>query len=354
MNILTPLQQQALCDALLCEKIINIEPMQSLWAGKGELVRLTLQLNNDISFTPKTCSVVVKKIDFQAGSEHPYGWHSTFSEQRKRKSYQVEFNWYRQFGEKLNARNTGAIAMSAMYFPKLVYSESSEQGMILALEDLAPNFPQRFTLGKDDRPSHRQIKSCIRWLTLLHAKTLSFPVSGLWAVGGYWHLETRPDEWQAITDLTLKRAAKAIDERLRLSPYQCIIHGDAKLANFCFSECNEHAAAVDFQYVGQGPGVKDLMLLLSSVMPDTRLQLEASSFVDFYFKQLRIALAHFQPQVNANDVIANWRSLYPMAWADFHRFLTGWKPGHWKIGGYCKQQTDIALSALSQSADGWG
>jgi hypothetical protein len=42
-----------------------------------------------------------------------------------------------------------------------------------------------------------------------------------------------------------------------------------------------------------------------------------------------------------------WRSLYPIAWADFYRFLLGWSPSHYKINPYMQKQTDIALASLS-------
>ena len=29
----------------------------------------------------------------------------------------------------------------------------------------------------------------------------------------------------------------------------------------------------------------------------------------------------------------------PFAWADFHRFLKGWSPSHWKINDYSERIT---------------
>jgi len=40
------------------------------------------------------------------------------------------------------------------------------------------------------------------------------------------------------------------------------VHGDAKLANFCFSRDGKKVAAVDFQYVDGGCGMKDLSRII--------------------------------------------------------------------------------------------
>ena len=47
-----------------------------------------------------------------------------------------------------------------------------------------------------------------------------------------------------------------------------------------------------------------------------------------------------------NEILQEWRSLYPFACADFHRFLAGWSPDHWKINAELTKQTQLALNAL--------
>ena len=49
-------------------------------------------------------------------------------------------------------------------------------------------------------------------------------------------------------------------------------------------------------------------------------------------------------------LIKEWRTLYPIACADFHRFLAGWSPQHWKIDKALQHQTSIALSMLKGSS----
>ena len=158
-------------------------------------------------------------------------------------------------------------------------------------------------------------------------------MEGLWTIGTYWHLDTRPEELEILTDLRLKKAAPLIDQKLNEAKYQTIVHGDAKLANFLFNE--QQAAAVDFQYVGGGVGVKDLAYFMSSIFAEEELEEHEQECLDTYFKFL-----------NMPEVEVEWRALYPVAWCDFYRFLQGWSPGHWKIHSYSESMKEKALQCL--------
>jgi hypothetical protein len=37
---------------------------------------------------------------------------------------------------------------------------------------------------------------------------------------------------------------------------------------------------------------------------------------------------------------------HPLAWTDFHRFMKGWSPGHWKIHGYSERLARQVLAQL--------
>ena len=115
------------------------------------------------------------------------------------------------------------------------------------------------------RVSETELRACLRWLAAFHATFLGVPPESLWKVGSYWHLATRPDELEALTDTALRRAAPVLDARLNRARYRTLIHGDAKLQNFCFSTDGSAVAAVDFQYVGGGVGVKDVAYFVTSV-----------------------------------------------------------------------------------------
>jgi thiamine kinase-like enzyme len=132
-----------------------------------------------------------------------------------------------------------------------------------------------------------------------------------------------------MSNQRLRRAAKPIDEKLNRASFQTLVHGDAKPANFCFGRGK--VAAVDFQYVGGGCGMKDLAYLCSG--EDRR---STEKWLDTYF----LALGELLP--NGGQVAEEWRPLYPWAMADFHRFMDGWSPG-WRPRGYAAQLTDSVL-----------
>ncbi|MEO0606545.1 MAG: choline kinase, partial [Myxococcota bacterium] len=109
-----------------------------------------------------------------------------------------------------------------------------------------------------------------------------------------------------------------------------LVHGDAKVANFCFGDAG--VAAVDFQYVGGGCGLKDVAYFLGSCLDDAALRADAESWLVHYFRRLDVP-----------DVETAWRRVWPHAWADFERFLAGWAPDHWKRTGFAAEMTADAL-----------
>ena len=165
-------------------------------------------------------------------------------------------------------------------------------------------------------------------------------------MGTYWHLATRPDELQVIEDPRLREAAPLIDARLNACRHQTLVHGDAKIANFCLPPHGGAVAAVDFQYVGGGCGMKDVAYFLSSCLDPSDLDAHAESYLSAYFAALRTALSSRLSLEEVDALEAEWRELYTFAWADFYRFLAGWSPQHWKIDQYSLRMTERALAAL--------
>ena len=306
--------------------ISKTELVQSLWSGYGELLRVHLKN----SIYP---SVIVKNIQPPSRSSHPRGWNTDISHQRKLTSYEVELNWYENHNKSLkNHPKT----------PDLIGSQRSESGAVFILEDLN-------SVGYHIRKSYvsdLEINNCIQWLAQFHAKGFKSKPKGLWKIGCYWHLETRPDELEQLTDIQLKEAAPKIDEVLNSAKYLTIVHGDAKLANFCFSEQGE-VAAVDFQYTGGGCGMKDLIYFLGSCLSEDECETHNEALLNLYFSNLKTAIEEEALTIDFKELETEWRALFPVAWADFHRFLKGWSPGHWKINSYSERITREVIEQLN-------
>ena len=302
------------------------ELIQELWSGYGQILRIR------ISGTEYS-TVIAKHVRTPTEENHPRGWNSDLSHQRKVKSYEVETAWYRHWSKRCG---------EDCRIPKFITSEKLEREVFLVLEDLdAAGYPVRVSAI-----SPVQLETCIDWLAKFHGTFLGAKPENLWETGTYWHLGTRHQELQALDDIPLKNAASALDSILTTATYQTIVHGDAKLANFCFSKSGDKVAAVDFQYVGGGCGMKDLAYFMGSCLDESTCEKLESGILDRYFATLRSTLAALHPKTDAAAVEAEWRTLFPIAWTDFHRFLKGWSPGHWKINSYSERVAREVLAKL--------
>jgi hypothetical protein len=320
-------------------RIEGTELLQPLWSGYGEVFRVSLEgaaLEGE-----EVTSVVVKHINPERhDGSHPRGWHSDVSNQRKLRSYEVEHAWYTQYAEQCT--------IAGCRVPHCYASDQQGLQRSLVLEDLdASGYPQRC-----GRLSPAQCTPCLQWLAALHGHFLLCKPKHLWPTGSYWHLATRQQEWQACSDHTLRQSAQRFDALLRETHWQTLVHGDAKVANFCFStQVPAAVAAVDFQYVGAGSGMVDVAYLLGSCLSEEDCHGSAEALLDQYFLSLQQACAKRAEPITGSEFDAlerDWRLLYPIAWADFHRFLAGWSPEHQKINSYARQQTRIALELLSR------
>lgn len=243
--------------------------IQSLWSGYGELYRARID----------GVSVVVKEVRAPSGD--------SISHRRKIRSYEVEAEFYRRYAPRSAARVARLI--------------DAAPGL-LVLEDLdAAGFARR---------REHDVNGCLAWLAAFHKSFMHAKPEGLWERGTYWHLATRQEEL-ARTHGPLRQIAERVDAALRSARFQTLVHGDAKLANFCFGD--RGVAAVDFQYVGGGCGVSDVAYFLSCFD-----RVDDAALLDVYFRILDMP-----------DVEREWRALYPLAALDFYRFYAGWAPSQW-------------------------
>jgi hypothetical protein len=301
----------------------EIEIIQSLWSGYGKISRYQLEHS-------AVDTVVVKFIALNKANAHPIGWDTEFAHQRKVRSYKIETHWYKAWNQ---------LCTNNCPVPKFIGSFSEGKDQWIILEDLNEHYPLR-----KQQLNLSEVKVCLQWLANFHGAFLGQKPSGLWEIGTYWHLKTRPDEFEKIEHQGLKAKAAVIDEVLNQCKYQTIVHGDAKLANFCFAEDGKTVAAVDFQYVGGGCGMKDVAYFLGSCLSGSESELYQNELLDFYFSALAAALE--SPNVDFKELETEWRKMYPIACTDFTRFLLGWMPSHQKINKYNLNLMNAVLSSL--------
>ncbi len=307
--------------------IVKVNKIQDLWSGYGSISRVFL---GDGAMR----SVILKHIVPPTDANHPRGWNTDRSNQRKLRSYEVETSWYENFSERCD---------DTCRVPKLLSSWQDGNEKFILLEDLnASGYPLR-----KSNLSLSEITTCLNWLANFHATFLNEDPRDLWENGTYWHLATRPDEWEKMAEGELKDNAAKLDEVLSACSFQTFVHGDAKVANFCFSEEENKVAAVDFQYVGRGCGMKDVAYFLGSVLGEEELAFLEEELLQSYFKSLREAVKRRQIEVNFHALESEWRRMYPLAWADFTRFLLGWMPSHQKLNRYSNKMVSMALRLVS-------
>ena len=306
---------QATGAASLFEK----EAIQQLWSGYGQILRIGLD-NAPVN------SVIVKHVQLPAHHDHPRGWNTDLGHQRKVRSYQVETRWYDSYSKHSTAR-----------LPRCLAVAKQGDEVLMVLEDL----DEAGYAMRKQAASWEEINACLQWLAQFHASYLGKTPDGLWETGTYWHLATRPQELEVLEDQVLKEAAPIIDKKLNTCQFKTFVHGDAKLANFCFSGDGK-VAGVDFQYVGGGCGMKDVAYFIGSCLDERDCERLEGQILDTYFAHLQAALE--QPSAALEK---EWRSLYRVAWADFHRFLKGWSPGHWKINSYSERVTKEVIKSLT-------
>ncbi|NVK55393.1 MAG: phosphotransferase [Alteromonadaceae bacterium] len=321
MNTPAPHRLKWLASLLKDKHLCRFELVQSLWSDFGQLLRC---------YSPaRQSTVIIKLISVPKKFNHPRGWSTQTSQLRKLRSYAIEQAFYQRYS---STNNKATVA-------DLIIADHQGNDRVLILDDLnARGYSARHTMLNVS-----QCQPVLAWLAAFHAGFINIAPAGLWPQGNYWHLSTRQDEWHKMPDSHLKHHAGQLDTLLQACPWRTLIHGDAKVANFCFSQSGNDVAAVDFQYVGGGIGVQDVCYFLGSALSEQAQAASTEDCLHYYFSQLRANLTERFNSDQINQICQQWRDLYSVACADFHRFLAGWNPTHFKVNAVLKAQTKNAL-----------
>lgn len=326
--------ERSVCQITGAKRATRTERIQSLWSGYGELVKM------DLDGVEHSQVVVKHAKPPERQRARGNARDSEASHARKLRSYGVEKHWYERYALRCDA---------SCRVPKSLGCRNQGGDWIFVLEDLdAAGYLRRVSLA-----NHEEVAAVIDWLAAFHATFFDQPAEELWSVGSYWHLATRREELSRVRDPLLRAAAPKLDAALNACKARTLIHGDAKVENFCFTPVGKRSsgsapkvAAVDFQYVGGGCGMKDVAYFFSSVWESRDCDAYAEDALGLYFEALRRAFAERRPNIAFAPIEREWRTLYPVAWADFQRFLAGWAPGQYDEHPYAQRMLHQATSAL--------
>ncbi|KAK7182333.1 hypothetical protein DPSP01_002367 [Paraphaeosphaeria sporulosa] len=295
----------------------SIDVLQSLWAGYGEICRITATPNvspNSSGATSRTGSTVassastpqevqsyiLKLITPPTTKAHNEG-HT-----RKILSYQVEQYFYTNLAPQLPPHIPVARHIASIYEPR----SDGGVSMAMIISDLKQTYP--VAGEKRDVLNQIQVHAALDWLSSFHgfwwpripsldrSQLVRPPLQevttdgqdarhkSVWLNGGYTYLATRRteyanlaadhgSEWWSLTDWEkdefsiAELVASVLEPKQEgwspIEGYTTLIHGDVKSENLFTSKNGEEVVFYDFQYVGLGLGVCDLAKLFTCSVP---------------------------------------------------------------------------------------
>jgi len=125
------------------------ENLQELWGGYGGILRVRLNGTTHQS-------AILKLIQPPQQAQHPRGWNTPRSHQRKIRSYQVETHWYSHYA---------SLCGEHCRVPSVLAASSNAACQWILMEDLTTPFPLRAsTLSK------AEALVCLQWLATFHAR----------------------------------------------------------------------------------------------------------------------------------------------------------------------------------------
>ncbi|OSS48068.1 hypothetical protein B5807_06654 [Epicoccum nigrum] len=285
--------------SLLADKGYEVESvslLQSLWAGYGQICRISATDASDESH-----SFILKLITpppTRAGDE---------GHTRKILSYQVEQYFYSHLAPQLPASIHVAKCLASIN----QHHSDGTSTTAMILNDLKKEFP--VAGEKRGALSPVQVGAALDWLASFHGfwwpraeefdgdKLVLPPLEEVkedgqdaskktvWLNGGYTYLATRQKEYsnlvdddsewtqpltqpvsgqtQSISELVAAFLSPSVSGTGPIGDYQTLIHGDVKSENLFTIQSGEEVAFYDFQYTGLGLGVCDLAKLFTCSVP---------------------------------------------------------------------------------------
>lgn len=283
-------------------RLQNVTAIQSLWAGYGQICRVTATENDEAVNSQKSQSYILKLITPPPTKANDEG-HT-----RKILSYQVEQYFY----SRLTPQMPSSLPVAQCLGSINEHHTDGTSTTAMMLSDLKQQFP--VAGEKRSALSPIQVHAALDWLSGFHGfwwshiqdldrSSLVLPPleevrrdgqgatqKSVWLNGGYTYLATRRKEYENLAADDDSEWSPALTQQLGIrnesiselvatllaptgsgsSPtasYQTLIHGDVKPDNLFTSESGEQVAFYDFQYIGLGLGVCDLAKLFTCSVP---------------------------------------------------------------------------------------
>jgi hypothetical protein len=323
-------------------RIGKTSSLATLWAGMGKIVKV-----NCISSSKKNVAIIIKRIAF------PMDDNLSIGDSRKVASYDVEATFYEAFSAQLIARAKYNIVPGCA----LVDRSLRSSGLLSICMTELPG-PTMGSFGDIETAA------AIRAIALLHSewfgriRSNEAVAGGLQPQGGYWYLDTRPDEFDAMPrrgwEGRLRKSAAAIDERLKADPAQCIIHGDLKGVNMALHTSQDTdqplVSFCDFQYCGQSCAMKDLAYFMV-VNLGRSLETTHDSWLALYHSELCSCLST-QSEFSSTSALPSLEGLQDaleLSYADVCRWMAGW--GYWGNTRFLQARVVALLDRLDNGTE---
>ena len=92
--------------------------------------------------------------------------------------------------------------------------------------------------------------------------------------------------------------------------------------------------------------MKDVAYFIGSCLEEDDCEKFETQLLDYYFSVLTEAVSQHSQKIDTKELEVDWRNLYHVAWTDFHRFIKGWCPEHWKITSYSERISKKVIQNL--------
>lgn len=347
-------------------RLQNLEAVQSLWAGYGQICRLTA--TPDVTEIAQDAQSYILKLITPPPTRANDEGHS-----RKILSYQAEQYFYSHLAPQLPTSVPVAECLDSIN----QHHADGTSTTAMILSDLKQQYP--VAGEKRNMLSSTQVNATLDWLSGFHGfwwsrvKDMNHSLfilppleevqrdghdaskKTLWLNGGYTYLATRRKEYDSLAEdqdsewstvLTVRTGSDdhsiaevvaafltpATSRSAPVSRYQTLIHGDVKSENLFTNDAGDEVAFYDFQYTGLGLGVCDLAKLFtcsvplemlvadSNVLDELSMQDGEKALLERYWNNLQDI---GQQEYDWEELVFHWE----IALVDWLRFQASW--GFW-------------------------